>query len=1095
MDTFPLLVESSLSKMDEEQRLTFQSEYDGRKKNKGAMIACPMIPKSMLPGPTRPTAYSKKLAVRMFDKLIIFALLLPCFAEAQSLFQPAEENLSSERHLRLQSDPLVVLDHWRLARIDRNEISRALNFDMPLVLNLFNDVELRAHIERNREVEGGSSFLSGSLEDGGHWTLFLHESGVVRGEIHSAQGFYQIKSEGEDFSQVLIKEEDLSRLPGCGNEALSPTGGPSHFRSSEPFSSTSAPYSLPPAHFAVRPSMKAGAARTVEESPVIDVLVLYTQSAEDYEGGAAQTRATIENEMAEMNYVLENSGLSHRKVRLAGIKKVNYRQVGFIPYDYFNLVYTAEDNKDEEDYSALDEVYPLMEKHKADLVHLFVRDYNKLCGFASQGFYDRLEKEKCADAEDYDLCLYERRRKRWKNSVFSVSAITCAGGGYAFTHELGHNLGLLHNRSSYDWVPGFMQWGGAFTAYGFGYIDASDKFCHKTVMGMVRTCPPKSILARYEPYFSNADLFFPRPTDSPHYNPLTYKDIPMGVPGEERTNDLDGPVNAARAIDEAWEIVAGVSDVPPEVVPACKGGDISGDPLSSLPSLPDRVELSSGGETLKFDISFAAPDNCLNVTPVVRHSSHSAFLVTSVEKLGRGSYELSVTAEPHNGSCHSRTSELRVDLIETPGGYLGMAIPAFIPFEQKSHSAFCKSIPDYPADATSLNLSGKNLFPLGLPGNMFSTFALLESLNLSNNRLADLHDSTFAGLNRLKILDLRSNELRKIEAPDFSHLPNLRQLNLGANQIDAVAPAALDLNTRLTHLRLNSNRLTTLPTGLFANLTNLTLLNLSNNRLLEFPDVSKNTKLRQLHLGVNRISFVARGALDENTTLTHLWLNSNRLFDLPPGLLSPLERLTHLRLNSNQLSALPEDFLSDSANLTLLNLSNNRLAEFPDLSKNTKLRQLHLGANRMVSVPPAALDQSPKLTHLWLNSNQLSTLPSDLFSDLEHLVLLHLAKNKLEELPDLSNNTKLANLWLYSNELTTLPDNAFSELSKLRGLWLQSNRISSISAKAFAGLSSLTYLNLSRNPLEKPLPAPVCDFIRSVKKVDMKGIDMKVICP
>ena len=40
MDTFPPLVQSSLSKMDEEQRLTFQSEYDSRKKSMGAMVAC-----------------------------------------------------------------------------------------------------------------------------------------------------------------------------------------------------------------------------------------------------------------------------------------------------------------------------------------------------------------------------------------------------------------------------------------------------------------------------------------------------------------------------------------------------------------------------------------------------------------------------------------------------------------------------------------------------------------------------------------------------------------------------------------------------------------------------------------------------------------------------------------------------------------------------------------------------------------------------------------------------------------------------------------------------------------------------------------------
>ena len=46
--------------------------------------------------------------------------------------------------------------------------------------------------------------------------------------------------------------------------------------------------------------MKTGTAQAAEESPVIDVLVLYTQRVEDHEGGPAQTRATIENEMAEM---------------------------------------------------------------------------------------------------------------------------------------------------------------------------------------------------------------------------------------------------------------------------------------------------------------------------------------------------------------------------------------------------------------------------------------------------------------------------------------------------------------------------------------------------------------------------------------------------------------------------------------------------------------------------------------------------------------------------------------------------------------------------------------------------------------------------
>ncbi len=43
MSKFSPVVQSSLSKMSEEEKLTFQSEYDRQKKSKGLMIALAML--------------------------------------------------------------------------------------------------------------------------------------------------------------------------------------------------------------------------------------------------------------------------------------------------------------------------------------------------------------------------------------------------------------------------------------------------------------------------------------------------------------------------------------------------------------------------------------------------------------------------------------------------------------------------------------------------------------------------------------------------------------------------------------------------------------------------------------------------------------------------------------------------------------------------------------------------------------------------------------------------------------------------------------------------------------------------------------------
>ena len=113
--------------------------------------------------------------------------------------------------------------------------------------------------------------------------------------------------------------------------------------------------------------------------------MVYTQRVEDHEGGAEQVKAAIENEIAKMNQVLENSDLAHRQIKLVVMEKVDYVQNEMsMGADLANLGRTSEDNYDDKDYSALDEVQDLREQYQADLIHLVVRDITRECGVGSR---------------------------------------------------------------------------------------------------------------------------------------------------------------------------------------------------------------------------------------------------------------------------------------------------------------------------------------------------------------------------------------------------------------------------------------------------------------------------------------------------------------------------------------------------------------------------------------------------------------------------------------------------------------------------------------------------------------------------------------
>lgn len=362
---------------------------------------------------------------------------------------------------------------------------------------------------------------SGRILDGseGSFVLARVDDAVAGAIWHSEFGTFNILPTGDRDASgrviSLIVRMDPSAAISCGSEHLHALDAapPPRRRSPELHGADVGPGSA-----------KAAAAGDGQAScdcgddgSRVDVVVAYTAQARNQAGGVAAIEAVALASVESMNLAFANSAVTEVEMHLAATALTSYAENfggASVPE-----VYALQRQND----GYLDDVHPLRERHRADLVALLRSSVNPVYGGIA--FIN-------AGAAEYG---------------FSVTLWNIAVGGLVFAHELGHNFGLTHDRANAGATYCHHAFGTTFSAGGQTY-------------GTIMSYPGIKV-----PHYSNPDVAYlgtptgvPLDSGLPCHNALGIQRTRVALANNLQSGEGFADCNGNRMPD-CEEIAAGTS--------------------------------------------------------------------------------------------------------------------------------------------------------------------------------------------------------------------------------------------------------------------------------------------------------------------------------------------------------------------------------------------------------------------------------------------------------------------------------------------------------------------------------------------------------
>ncbi|MCX6356125.1 MAG: M12 family metallo-peptidase [Candidatus Aureabacteria bacterium] len=305
-------------------------------------------------------------------------------------------------------------------------------------LNLFENVCMTAILERVEPAVPRGRVWVGRIEGvEPSKVVLVTRDGIMIAHVKTPDGVYEVRYRGGGV-HVVYQVDPCVSFPGEDTVRVDiPKGG----------SCTSA--------------------ATADDGSTITILVVYTQTAREMNGGTAAIEAAINLEVAMTNDSYANSQVTQR-LHLVHTAEVNYTESSHGDYDLANL-----------QGGWIDDVHALRDTYKADLVSMFVWSMD----VAGIGY------------------LMDSVSSAFEAYAYSVVKLGGTDTNYAFAHELGHNMGCQHDRAN---VYGSH---GAYP-YSYGYQEPSGAF--HTIMAYSYGCPGSCPVIAH---FSNPAVYYDgRPT-------------------------------------------------------------------------------------------------------------------------------------------------------------------------------------------------------------------------------------------------------------------------------------------------------------------------------------------------------------------------------------------------------------------------------------------------------------------------------------------------------------------------------------------------------------------------------------------------------
>ena len=441
---------------------------------------------SRWPGQT--AVHGNATARRLKASIVLAVAALPIWGAEEGLFIPVDAADAAHLAPASVSEGSTVTGQQWLVRVDRGRLFSTIRtvehagFGR-LLLNVARGTAFEVAVERTRRTLSGHA-LSGRVVGaaGSAVTLVVHAEAIM-GSIWTLGGTYEV-APLEDGVHVVREVDPSTRLPL--GEPIRREGGWGN---------------APP----------VGQANE-DGGNVVDVLVLWTPKAGENIGDQAQMRLLADHAVAWANDAYERSGAKVR-LNLVGTELVDYVEQG--PGCTFGVGCrsgTDLDRLENPSDGFMDGAHERRDALGADLVSLLTGD-GDVGGIATLA------------------------------GSFSLVVVRSSDGvASTFAHELGHNMGLSHDR----YLALDRGRTGGLLPFSYGYVNnrafepgAAEDDCWVTIMAYGTRCWDGGFpTADRVPYFSTPDLRHPADADAP-----------LGVPKSSDEEGPDGPADAVYALD------------------------------------------------------------------------------------------------------------------------------------------------------------------------------------------------------------------------------------------------------------------------------------------------------------------------------------------------------------------------------------------------------------------------------------------------------------------------------------------------------------------------------------------------------------------